>query len=80
MSATSTTLAEFQRGLIVTNPIDGLASVRALRPGRREPAEAHRGRGDARQRLDDEREKTVQQIADTAGDECDGCVISGTAA
>ncbi|MFJ1535459.1 recombinase family protein [Streptomyces mirabilis] len=56
-------LAELQRELIVANTNDGLASARARgRVGRRRP-KLTEDQAALAQRLYDEREKTVQQIA-----------------
>jgi DNA invertase Pin-like site-specific DNA recombinase len=60
-------LAELQRELIVANTNDGLASARARgRVGGRRPR-LTADRAALAQRLYDEREKTVQQIADMFG-------------
>ncbi|MFD5659933.1 recombinase family protein [Streptomyces hirsutus] len=60
-------LAEFQRELIVANTNDGLASARARgRVGGRRP-KLTADQAALAQRLCDEREKTVQQIADMFG-------------
>ncbi|MFJ4640366.1 recombinase family protein [Streptomyces hygroscopicus] len=57
-------LAELQRELIVANTNDGLASARALgRVGGRRP-KLTEDQAALAQRLYDEREKTIQQIAD----------------
>lgn len=59
-------LAELQRELIVANTNDGLASARACgRVGGRRPKLTEEAA--LAQRLHDEREKTVQQIADMFG-------------
>jgi DNA invertase Pin-like site-specific DNA recombinase len=60
-------LAELQRELIVANTDDGLASARACgRVGGRRP-KLTADQAALAQRLYDEREKTVQQIADMFG-------------
>ncbi|MFS0695581.1 ArsR family transcriptional regulator [Streptomyces nitrosporeus] len=60
-------LAEFQRELIVAHTNDGLASARARgRAGERRP-KLTGDQAALAQRLHDEREKTVQQIADMFG-------------
>ncbi|WP_425329457.1 helix-turn-helix domain-containing protein [Streptomyces inhibens] len=60
-------LAELQRELIVANANDGLASARARgRVGGRRP-KLTADQASLAQRLYDEREKTVQQIADMSG-------------
>jgi hypothetical protein len=60
-------LAELQRKLIVANTNDGLASARARgRVGGRRP-KLTEDQAALAQRLYDEREKTVQQIADIVG-------------
>ena len=60
-------LAELQRKLIVANTNDGLASARARgRVGGRRP-KLTEDQAALAQRLYDEREKTVQQIADMLG-------------
>ncbi|WP_280922452.1 recombinase family protein [Streptomyces sp. KCTC 0041BP] len=60
-------LAELQRELIVANTNDGLASARARgRVGGRRPKLTN-DQAALAQRLYDEREKTVQQIADMFG-------------
>ena len=60
-------LAELQRELIVANTRDGLAAARARgRVGGRKPR-LNRDQIELAQQLYDEREKTVQQIADLFG-------------
>jgi DNA invertase Pin-like site-specific DNA recombinase len=60
-------LAELQRELIVANTNDGLASARARgRVGGRRP-KLTEDQAALAQRLYDEREKTVQQVADMFG-------------